>query len=239
MIATAKERQPTAPAGTVAADGSTALIRSVVSGVRRSRGGKPASWPTGPEVSALLDERTVHELVQTGVIPASDVRMARDGAMLRRDRYARHSDPGAPAPDVVRPDDVTRELTAGATLILRHLERVHEPLRDFCARLSAELDVPIDAGCYLTPALSTGFSWHADPQETVILQIEGTKHWQVCDGAFDLTDQGVTLGERPDAPLLVDSVLQPGDMLYMPIGYPHAAAARARSLHVTVALWPR
>jgi len=69
-----------------------------------------------------------------------------------------------------------------------------------------------------------------------VIQLEGTKHWQVW-----ATPESRRLGVDRDYTLaelgkpLLDVSLRPGDVLYVPYGTPHVAAAEEQvSLHVTV-----
>lgn len=71
---------------------------------------------------------------------------------------------------------------------------------------------------YLTPALSQGFDTHCDAHAPVELPVEFRK-----------------VRNAGELPVLLEVELQPGDLLYLPRGYPHhAVSAEATSLHVTV-----
>jgi hypothetical protein len=92
---------------------------------------------------------------------------------------------------------------------------------------------------FLTPAGQRGAA-HSDPTDVYVVQLEGTKRWQIWP-----TPQVRRAGEDKDSfPSLpdpdLDLSLQPGDVLYIPYGTPHRAAAEGRiSLHLTVVAGPR
>jgi hypothetical protein len=97
----------------------------------------------------------------------------------------------------------------------------------------------VHANAYLTAGNTTGFSPHYDTHEVFVLQVGGTKHWSVYPPPLHLPHRSQPLarsGYTPPAPLFeVD--LHPGDLLYLPRGYVHAAAtatSESFSAHVTV-----
>jgi len=81
---------------------------------------------------------------------------------------------------------------------------------------------------------------HSDPADVYIVQLEGTKHWEIWQ-----TPKVRRAGDDKDSfPSLPDPVLdmslQPGDVLYIPHNTPHRAAAEGSvSLHLTVVASPR
>jgi ribosomal protein L16 Arg81 hydroxylase len=75
---------------------------------------------------------------------------------------------------------------------------------------------------YITPPGAQGFDVHRDDHDVFVLQVSGEKHWHVHD--------------RDDR-ILIDHVLQRGESLYIPEGFPHAATAGASaSAHLTVGI---
>src|SRR6185369_16459005 len=77
---------------------------------------------------------------------------------------------------------------------------------------------------------------HSDPSDVYVIQLAGSKHWQVWPTP-PVRRMGVDREYGPDElpePIL-DVVLRAGDVLYLPYGTPHVAAAKEEtSLHLTV-----
>ena len=136
--------------------------------------------------------------------------------------------------------DVPSALTAvasGATVVLQALHHTHPPLAAFCRLLEAELEQPVQANAYFTPRGSPGLPVHHDTHDVFCLQVAGRKRWLVYKPALELPlrDQRYRpeMGE-PGEPVL-DLVLEPGDMLYMPRGWLHEALTSDEdSLHLTI-----
>jgi hypothetical protein len=138
--------------------------------------------------------------------------------------------------DAIAPDKVYAHFRAGKTLIHAGLNHTRPNLRRLCAMLTEKFAAPAEAVSYLTPAGQQGARAHSDPSDVYVIQLEGTKHWRVwatpetrrlgVDRDYDLAELG-----QPD----MDISLRPGDVLYVPYGTPHVAAAEEQvSLHVTV-----
>lgn len=65
--------------------------------------------------------------------------------------------------------------------------------------------------------------------------MSGVKRWQIYSNNFDKPTEAFRYGRRPfDVGEPTESIdLEPGQMLYLPRGVPHAATALQESLHIT------
>ncbi len=117
---------------------------------------------------------------------------------------------------------------------------------DLATTLTADLGHPVQANAYITPPSSRGFSAHYDVHDVFVLQTAGRKRWQVWAPVLDapLRDQpwarhAEAVAARAITPPLLDVELQPGDCLYLPRGYLHAAEALGEvSAHLTLGVHP-
>jgi ribosomal protein L16 Arg81 hydroxylase len=144
--------------------------------------------------------------------------------------------------DLADPDAVSRRHGEGATLVLQSLHRNWPPLVRFCRELAAELGHPTQCNAYVTPAGNAqGFAFHHDTHDVFVLQVAGRKRWAVHEPVVTLptTRQSragaglVPDGQQP----LIDTELHPGDALYLPRGYVHAAQTTdSASVHLTIGL---
>ena len=138
--------------------------------------------------------------------------------------------------DALAPDKVYAHFRSGKTLIHAGLNHTRPNLRRLCGMLTARFAAPSEAVAYLTPAGQQGARAHSDPSDVYVIQLEGTKHWQVWATPESRRlgiDRDYTLAELGQP--ILDVSLRPGDVLYVPYGTPHVAAAEEQvSLHVTV-----
>ncbi|WP_052069820.1 JmjC domain-containing protein [Streptacidiphilus albus] len=128
-------------------------------------------------------------------------------------------------------------LRTGATLLLRHVEQWHRPTGDLVARLSEELDRCVEAFFFVTPVGGQGLAVHRDDADVFVLQVAGRKTWYVHD-APAVADWSP--GELPDderSSRLLNSVLAPGNVLYVPRGFAHrAVGAAGLSAHLSLTI---
>jgi ribosomal protein L16 Arg81 hydroxylase len=82
---------------------------------------------------------------------------------------------------------------------------------------------------------------HYDTHDVFVLQIHGTKHWRIFDQALYLPLQNQVHDNqfrgRDDPTQTLD--LHPGDMIYLPRGWGHAAETQEDlSIHITLGVHP-
>jgi lysine-specific demethylase/histidyl-hydroxylase NO66 len=172
-------------------------------------------------------------------------RLVKDGQPLPPASYTRSGTMGSqPLADLADAGKVYDHFHAGATIVLQGLHRWWPPLRAFCRDLELFLTHPVQVNAYLTPPASRGLGVHHDTHDVFVLQVHGRKLWQVWDAAvpFPLPHQRKLPpgADTPAGPPLVDAELAPGDCLYVPRGFRHAArTAETASLHLTVGISTR
>lgn len=144
---------------------------------------------------------------------------------------------GTPQPKYVR-----MAIQEGYSMIINGIDKLWEPVERFTHALQADLHHPVDVNLYVTPPSSQAFSYHWDIMDVFILQVEGTKAWQVYEAAFDrpFPDEHAQISDDQLPPKVFDLELQPGDMLYIPRGHVHAARTTdSTSMHLSVGIHPK
>jgi hypothetical protein len=194
----------------------------------------------------LLDTAAVDELVSRRGLRTPFLRMAQDGKVLPAATFTRSGGAGASVGDQAADDKVLAAMSGGATLVLQALHRSWPPLVDFAARLAAELGHPVQINAYITPPQNQGFAPHYDVHDVFVLQVSGRKHWTIHPPVVDhpLDSQPweqhrAAVAARAAEPPIVDTVLGPGDAVYLPRGTIHSAQALGEiAIHLTVGVHP-
>jgi len=148
--------------------------------------------------------------------------------------------------DQVADDRILELFLDGHTVVLQGLHRLWPPIIDFAGALTTDLGHPVQVNAYITPRSSTGFSAHYDVHDVFVLQIAGEKRWRIHEPVLvdplrdqPWTDRAADVSARAAEQPLLDEVLRPGDALYLPRGYLHAAEALGDvSIHLTVGVHP-
>jgi ribosomal protein L16 Arg81 hydroxylase len=188
----------------------------------------------------VLTNADLESVISSADLRYPAIQLAKNGSYLPVEAYTKNIKHGTEAfigvPDL---QQIQSEYRSGATVVLPALQRTWHPLRRLCAALEDELSHPVHANAYLTPGDSPGFTPHYDTHEVFVLQIAGTKRWRVFQPLRPLPHRsqpfspiGFTL-----PPPLLELELNPGDLLYLPRGYVHAAhTSHGHSAHVTIGI---
>jgi lysine-specific demethylase/histidyl-hydroxylase NO66 len=190
----------------------------------------------------LLSLDDVDHILATTSPRVPAFRMVKDGKPLPPPAYTKSGRIGSqPVSDLADPGKVFDQFAGGATIVLQSLHRYWAPLTAFSRQLELFLTHPVQVNAYLTPPASRGLGVHHDTHDVFVLQVHGRKLWQVWDAAvpFPLAHQKKLPpgAETPTEAPLVDAELAPGDCLYVPRGFRHAArTAETASLHLTVGM---
>jgi Cupin superfamily protein len=137
----------------------------------------------------------------------------------------------------------------GCSVVVNHADLRSPHVAALCEDLQRSLPHAY-ANAYVTPPGSQTAPAHTDDRDVFIVQLYGRKHWTVYGEIpvpFPFPHEQVGKdGSKhravPDSvlngPVLIERILSPGDVLYMPRGYVHQATACDDdcSFHVTVAL---
>jgi lysine-specific demethylase/histidyl-hydroxylase NO66 len=139
--------------------------------------------------------------------------------------------------------DAWENYQSGCSLRLLCPHKHNDALHALLSMLEFEWSCMVGANVYLTPPGSQGFAPHYDDIEAFCIQLEGHKHWKVYpplnkretlprESSSDYTEDDLKSIEP-----VLDVVLGPGDILYMPRGWIHQAVTTNRqghSLHLTI-----
>lgn len=143
--------------------------------------------------------------------------------------------------------EVTRAYAGGTTLLLTKLQRRVPLIGELCRSLEGNLleggFVPaqrVGANLYVTPRGSQGFDLHYDDHDVLIVQLAGEKHWSVYAEWIPspIAPPSVPLRVEEVGEPLIERCLRPGDILYIPSGFPHQARAAQAvgSSHLTLSI---
>jgi hypothetical protein len=198
---------------------------------------------------ALLSADAIDELVSQRGLRTPFLRVAKNGATLPDKAFTAQGGVGAGITDQVSDDRLVQLFADGSTLVLQALHRVWPPILEFCQQLAGELGHPVQANAYVTPPQNQGFSAHYDVHDVFVLQIEGEKQWRIHPPVLESplrdqpwNDRKSSVEKQAQEPPVLEAVLSPGDCLYLPRGYLHAATALGGvSTHLTLGIhvWTR
>mmetsp|Transcript_20852 Transcript_20852/g.60698 ORF Transcript_20852/g.60698 Transcript_20852/m.60698 type:complete len:573 (-) Transcript_20852:274-1992(-) len=125
----------------------------------------------------------------------------------------------------------------GRSVVLNHCDRLCPRTAALCEDLQGAFPVAY-ANAYLTPPASQTVHPHADDRDVFVVQVHGEKTWRVYREVpipypypnEQVGKNGMPVPDRVlRGDLAVETVLRPGDVLYIPRGWVHEATTRGRA----------
>lgn len=203
-------------------------------------------WESKPLVSLtnsssrfaeLLSLAAVDEILCHSSLRSDDVQVTRNGQSMPF-----HSLAEIGANDAEGGlEGLYQEYRKGSSIVLLFLHERWPPLKALCQSLSSELSARIQANLYLTPPHAQALKTHYDTHDVLVLQLHGKKRWRVFEPTvhLPLAYQPHTADSGNFGSPTMELTLCPGDLLYLPRGYPHDAQSKdGASLHLTIGLVP-
>lgn len=129
----------------------------------------------------------------------------------------------------------------GYSMVLRRIDQHWPSVKTLCHNLRETMSHHVKTNMYLTPPKSIAYLPHTDDHDVLILQISGTKHWNLYDTLYE-----TPLVDSDQPPLNKDMLfnvrevtMEAGDFMYIPRGVPHhASTTDESSLHLTIGIFP-
>ncbi|TAM73558.1 hypothetical protein EPN44_13540 [bacterium] len=191
--------------------------------------------------------REMERVLYGAELESDDMRVVKDGVLVRADTYLRGSarserdDQRLPPATCIDADRVSALFAHGCTVVLDRVQSYSSSVLRLCRGLEAFFRHRVNTNLYLTPASSQGFAAHYDTHDTVLLQVEGSKLWRIYGSEVELplVAQKHDKKRHPSGEVQIEVELHPGDLLYLPRGVMHEGKCTGEiSLHLTLGLHP-
>jgi hypothetical protein len=174
---------------------------------------------------AIADWGALWSLIENGTIPADDCRVTYGRRIVAPAFYV---DAGK-----INPAKLAKLLEQGTSLVVLRIEPHLPALAAACRDAKAGGLRLVYAGAIATTGGGGAFDMHYDFHDLIILQVEGSKRWRIYGPRVLKPVQALAEKNPPQTPPILDFVLQPGDMLFLPAGFWHLCDnGPDRSLHV-------
>lgn len=141
---------------------------------------------------------------------------------------------------------IARAVAEKKSLLLLNINRLDAGVGVFCRGIADDmrkaglvLGKPVRANAYYTPPRAQGLDPHYDDHDVLVLQLHGAKRWRLHGEAVKWPRKPMTETLPPQLvnPKPTEVTLAAGDVLYLPRGQVHEAAAQeTASLHLTLSL---
>jgi hypothetical protein len=178
----------------------------------------------------LFSWNELNRVLEEHRLPAPRLQLFRNGRAIDPAKYQTRPE------GILHPCGLLTELRNGATLIINHVQEASRPVRDLTRSLEDTIGSRVHVNLYAAWGKDVGFSRHVDPQDTFVLQVSGTKRWQIWEPTRRHPLQMEMVPDPATDPVW-DDVLGDGSALYMPRGWWHVAVPLGQPcLHLTVSI---
>lgn len=187
------------------------------------------------ETEAILNLEELDERLMSGSVYSPDLQLLDKGRAHEVPVISQFS-------RSVDIDRLVQHYRAGRGFRLQHMENYLRSVATLTQAFTTEIGYPVRANGYFSPAASRGLAPHYDSSDVFVVQVRGSKTWHLYSEYSQ--QKPVPLYENRFDPMRHQPSVTPtamelevGDLLYIPRGYMHAAAAKAvLSIHITFAV---
>lgn len=190
-----------------------------------------------PNLGELITWDDLNTVLATHRMDPPRLRLSMDGEMLPQHRYT--------TPVITRrhtvwqrhhPAELHSRLAEGASLVIDAVDQLHPGVGRAAMELERWLRTGVQANLYASWTAREGFGVHWDDHDVIVIQVDGLKRWKLYGPTRTAPMyKDIEEPEPPPSEPLVELVLRPGDLLYLPRGWWHSVSASegVHSLHLT------
>lgn len=193
------------------------------------------------DIASMITVEEINEYFSRTSITYPLVRIVGNGSEIDLKKYQLDANGTF---NIINKTSAFKLFNQGNTLVIQAAHFQFEKLNTFVKELEGELGVDVNANIYITPSNSQGFFPHFDTHEVLVVQIQGSKAWNLYDVPSEAPIKGWGLTEEKRAAYLNakpnhELTLCEGDVLYVPRGVVHDAYCKGDpSIHITFGFNP-
>lgn len=192
------------------------------------------------EFARLLPWDALNDLITPEKVLAGEVQFARNNAILPAEMTILRPKRQKP-PTRMRSQTLEQYASQGVSVIVSGLHRMDRRIERMNAIIEREFRASVQTNAYASFSRDSAFHPHWDEHNVMVLQLQGRKHWRCWGQPWQSPISQSDCPVPPDPGSAEwETVLEPGDVLYLPRGEVHAAHVLEgeNSLHLTIGIIP-
>jgi ribosomal protein L16 Arg81 hydroxylase len=189
----------------------------------------------GDRFAPLLGWPALRRMIEAGDYPnkrPDDIRVTKHSIVVPPDRWMTKGKVDAAK--------IEEFLASGFSIVVVNLNEHVPALAALCKEITSRTLEVSFVGAVVTSGPGVGaFKVHYDPEDLVILQVEGTKRWQIFGPPVSNPVRNMPKQSPPETEPFFDEVLEPGDLLFVPGGNWHRCeSGLSTSVHLGIFFLP-
>ena len=189
----------------------------------------------GNRYAPLLGWPALRRMIELGNYPnkrPDDIRVTKESGIIPASRWMTEGKVDAAKLEAF--------LANGFSVVVLHLDEHVPALAAVCDEIRSRTLEGSFVGAVVTSGTGAGaFPVHYDPEDLVILQVEGTKRWQIFGPPVSNPVRNMPKQSPPETEPFFDEVLEPGDLLFVPGGNWHRCeSGLSTSVHLGIFFLP-
>ena len=189
----------------------------------------------GNRYAPLLGWPALRRMIEVGNYPnkrPDDIRVTKESGIIPASRWMTEGKVDAAKLEAF--------LANGFSVVVLHLDEHVPALAAVCDEIRSRTLEGSFVGAVVTSGTGAGaFPVHYDPEDLVILQVEGTKRWQIFGPPVSNPVRNMPKQLPPKTEPFFDEVLEPGDLLFVPGGNWHRCeSGLSTSVHLGIFFLP-
>lgn len=137
---------------------------------------------------------------------------------------------------------IAEHVNKGNGLIITNYDHKNKEVTTLCGYLEEIFDIHCSAHLYCGLEDSRSFWIHEDYPSNIIIQVEGTTRWRIFKNRISSMYKTGTMNGQlslEDLEIEIDTILEPGDVLYIPSRAYHLAEPKGERISISIPCWTK
>jgi ribosomal protein L16 Arg81 hydroxylase len=135
----------------------------------------------------------------------------------------------------ISPAQIFDLINKNYSFILLNMNRFNEKMNDLAIEVEENIEDDIQLDFHLYCGIdsdSKSFKAHSDLSHNIIMQVEGISRWKIWDWNTGCQSM-IPKNKESTAEIIIDEMLTPGDILYIPAGIVHKCIPQGKRISIS------